>query len=306
MRQSVVWLALAISASQFLSAQSEAALWEYFEGRTVVAKVDLPATKTGFDIYPDSAPTLNDAQYGKQLKQFGVATQRNDLATITDVKVKAKSIEIELGGGNSGNETSAPVYVAAVKSQSEKILERDVERETDPVRKEKMEKELDDLRAQRAREDERLKAALAQFARASADTNRGASSVSRFNLVFPGGVPSRALRPEYVMAALKPWLDFDQDRSPTVPEQAPPVVERAPSVVEQRPPSTPERTGATTELRKGLSEADLLRILGDPVKREPYIEGDLHVEILTFKRNETMVEATMVEGILVRFREWSD
>ena len=305
MRQSVVWLALAISAPQYLSAQSEAALWEYFEGRTVVAKVDLPATKTGFDIYPDSAPAINDAQYGKQLKQFGVAKQRNDVVTITDVKVKPKSIEIELGGGNSGNETSAPVYVAAVESQREKNLERDVERETDPVRKEKMEKELDDLRAQRAREDERLKAALAQLARANADTNRGASSVSRFNLVFPGGVPSRALRPEYVMAALKPWLDFDQDRSAAVP-QAAPVVERTPSVSEQRPPLPPERTGATTELHKGLSEADLLRILGDPVKREPYIEGDLHVEILTFKKNEAMVEATMVEGVLVRFREWSD
>jgi hypothetical protein len=305
MRQSVVWLALAVSASQYLSAQSEAALWEYFEGRTVIAKVDLPATKAGFDIYPDGSPALNDAQYAKQLKQFGVAKQRNDLVTITDFKVKPKSIEIEFGGGNSGNETSAPVYAAAVESQREKNLERDVERETDPVRKEKMEKELDDLRAQRAREDERLKAALAQLARASADTSRGASSVFRFNLVFPGGVPSRALRPEYVMAALKPWLDFDQDSSPTLPDQAPPGVERAPSASE-RPPSPPGRTGTTTELRKGLSESDLLRILGDPVKREPYIEGDLHVEILTFKKNETMVEATMVEGVLVRFREWSD
>jgi hypothetical protein len=169
-----------------------------------------------------------------------------------------------------------------------------------------MEKELEDLRAQRAREDERLKAALAQLPRAGQDSNRNraTSSGSRFNLVFPAGVPSRALNPEYVIAALKPWIDFDGDQRSAVPEESS-SAPREQSGPANRQVSNAEQTQAGTEVRKGLTEPELKRMLGDPVKREPYIEGDLHVEILTFKRDQTMVEATMVEGVLVRFREWS-
>ena len=53
MRQWVACLAVAICASHSLFAQSEAALWQALEGRTAIAKVDLPATKLGVDIYPD-------------------------------------------------------------------------------------------------------------------------------------------------------------------------------------------------------------------------------------------------------------
>jgi hypothetical protein len=164
-----------------------------------------------------------------------------------------------------------------------------------------MEKELDTLKQKREREDARLKAALAQLIRANPDLARQRSQNpgSRFNLIFPGGVPSRALRPEYVMTALKPWIDFDQDHISTAVAQ-----ERAAPPPEPSP-SLPEQTAAATQLRKGLTESELQRILGDPVKREPSVEDDLHVEILTFKKNEMMVEATMVEGVLVRFREWS-
>lgn len=304
MRQWMLCLAVAVCGSSCAGAQSEAALWQYFEGRTVIARVDLPATKTGLDIYPDSAPAINNAHYGKQLKQSGIGTRRNEAVTITDVRVKSKSIEIELGGGVSGGETSPSIYVVAVKSQREKNLESDLEHETDPARKERMEKELDALRQRREREDVRLKAALEQLARANPDLDRQPprDSGARFNLIFPGGVPSRALAPEYIMTALKPWIDFDQDRL------SPPVAQKqaAPEPSPEASTSLPERTTHATEIRKGLTEAELQHILGDPVKRESSVEGDLHVEILTFKKDETTVEATMVEGVLVRFREWSD
>jgi hypothetical protein len=301
MRQWVALVAVAICASHPLFAQSEAALWEALEGRTAIAKVDLPATKSGVEIYPDASPATNDAQYGKQLKQFGAAARRREPVTITDVKVNPKSIEIELGRSDSGTDSSSQVYVAAAKSARENALERDLEGETDPARRERMEKELEELRAKRAREDARLKAALAQLARDGQASNRSrAASGMRFNLVFPSGVPSRALRPDYVMAALKPWIDFasapEADRSD------------AASHLAQLPPQQPssEDTSSVQELRKGMTEPDLKRLLGDPLKREPYLEGDLHVEILTFKRNDATLEATMVEGVLVKFREWSD
>lgn len=299
MRQWVL-LSLAICASPLLFAQSEAALWEALEGRTVIAKVDLPATKSGVDIDPDASAAANEAKYGKQLRQFGTATRRREPATITDVKVNPKSIAIELEKSDAGTEQPLQVYVAAAKSPRETNLERQLERETDPERRERIEKELDDLRAQRAREDARLKAALAPLTRGAQDSNRNrADSATRFNLVFPSGVPSRALRPDFVMAALTKWIDFDS------------LPETASSDFAARPRQLPTQQAggeetSEQELRKGMTESDLKRLLGDPVKREPYTEGDLHVEILTFKRNDAMVEATMVEGVLVRFKEWSD
>jgi hypothetical protein len=188
------------------------------------------------------------------------------------------------------------VYVAAAKSPRENALERDLEAETDPARRERMEKELEELRTKRAREDARLRAALAQLTRDGQDSNRSrGASGTRFNLVFPSGVPSRAIRPDYVMAVLKPWIDFasapEADHSDAANQPAQP---------------RSEDTSSGQEVRKGMTEPDLKRLLGDPLKREPYLEGDLHVEILTFKRNDATLEATMVEGVLVKFKEWSD
>ena len=301
MRHWVALVAVAICGSQTVFAQSEAALWEALEGRTVIARVDLPATPSGVDIYPGAWPAANESQYGKQLKQFGTATRRREPVTITDVKVNPKSIEIELEPSNSGMDSSSQVYVVAVKSSREKNLERELDRETDPARRERIERELEQVRALRVREDARLKAALAQLTHSGQNSNpRRAGSGTRFNLVFRSGVPSRALRPDYVMTALKPWIDFEPspeaDASETAPRQA------------QPPPEQPasEDVSSAQELRKGMTEPELKRLLGDPLKREPIVEGDLHVEVLTFRRNDATVEATMVEGVLVRFREWSD
>lgn len=301
MRQWVACVAVAICASHGLFAQSEAALWEALEGRTVVAKVDLPATKSGVDIHPDASPSANDAQYGKQLRQFGAAARSREPVTITDVKVNPKSIAIELERSDSATDASSQVYVAAAKSPRERNLERELESETDPERRERMEKELEELRAKRARADERLRAALARPTQGGQDSNRSRTgSGTRFNLVFPSGVPSRALRPDYVIAALKQWIDFESSPEADASDAA----NRPGQLSPQQPGS--EDTSSAQELRKGMTESDLKRLLGEPLKRESSVEGDLHVEILTFKRNDATVEATMVEGVLVRFREWSD
>lgn len=299
MRQWAAFMVVTICASEPLFAQSEAALWEALEGRTAIAKVDLPATKSGVNINPDASPAANNVQYGKQLRQFGASARRRESVTVTDVKVSPKSVEIDLGRSDSGTDSSLQVYVSTAKSAREKNLERGLENETDPARREKMEKELEELRARRAREDARLKAALAPLKHGGQDSNRG-DAATRFNLVFPSGVPSRALRPDYVMAALKPWIDFASSPEPDASEAG----NRPGQLAPQEPKN--DDTSSAQELRKGMTESDLKRLLGDPLKREPYVEGDLHVEILTFKRNDATLEATMVEGVLVKFREWSD
>ena len=143
--------------------------------------------------------------------------------------------------------------------------------------------------AKRQKDDARLKAALAQLSATSGDRS-GTSTTSRINLVFPGGVPAHALDPDYVRSALKSWIDFSANERPSPPQR---------SVVL-------EDTSAPAGLHKGMTESELLRLFGDPAKREAGTEGDLRVEVLTFKRDGSTVEATMVEGVLVRFRQWSD
>jgi len=291
MRRRIALFSLLFFASSYICAQSEDALRDYFQGRTVVVKQDLPASKPGIDVFPDSASTFNYADYSRRLKQFGVAIRRNQSAPVTSVKVRDKSIELQLGGSAApeGTDNSPAASVAVEKSPRERILERDVERETDPERQAGMQQELDTLRKQRQKEDARLKAALAQLSTGSDDGSRFASLGSRINLVFPGGVPARALNPDYVRSALKSWIDFVP-----VERSSPP------------PPPISEDSSAPAGLHKGMTEAELQRLFGDPAKREASTEGDLHVEVLTFKRDGSTVEATMVEGVLVRFRQWSD
>ena len=304
MWQRVAWFALAIAATGSVHAQSEAALREYFEGMPVTARVDLPAAKAGVDIYPDAAPAINNAQLGKQLRQSGIAIRRDDPLTVKTVRVTGKSIEVEFGPSdsrNSSSDTTPVVYATTEESQREKKLEQDIDRETDPARREKMQQDLDELLLRRAREEARLKAAMAQIAAARAredsDRQRAAGAGARFNLLFPGGIPSRALSPEYLMAALRTWIDFDRE-PPTV------ATEDSASAI-ARQSSTAEPASPPNELRKGLTESELQRMLGDPIKREPRTLGDFHVELLTFRENGTIVEATMVEGVMVRFTQSS-
>jgi hypothetical protein len=108
---------LLFCASGHLYAQSEDALREYFEGRTVVVKQDLPAGKSGIDVYPDSGSPVNYADYNRRLKQLGVAIRRNEAVPLTSVKVREKSIELQLGGssgaaGSEANDNSPAASVA--------------------------------------------------------------------------------------------------------------------------------------------------------------------------------------------------
>ena len=302
MRQRVPLMAVVLCWSAYLCAQSEDALFDYFEGRIAVAKADLPASRTGVNISPEAPASTNTAEYRKQLGEFGVGIRRNQPLAITNIKVKPKSIELDLGGGyftSTGASSSPTVYVAADKTQRERTLERDLDRETDPEKKEKMQKELDEVRARRFREDARLKAALAQASgsRQDASQPRTSTSGSRFNLVFPNGVPSRALTPEYIEATLRPWISFDRQPVSSASEEQPRPAEPLPAPNEN-PASSPT-------LHKGLTETELEHMYGEPIKREPGTQGDLHVEVLTFKQDGSMLEATMVEGVLVRFRQWS-
>jgi hypothetical protein len=132
----VLFLFLATSA---LFAQTQSDLEQFFEGRKVTVKIDMPATKYGIDIWPERRPPMNFDDYAKRLKQFGTAIREGDSYVITKVKLKRDLIEFQLGGGGFGTVSDdSSTYVSTAspnKTQREKDLERDLKYVTDSDRK---------------------------------------------------------------------------------------------------------------------------------------------------------------------------
>ena len=57
----------AVAAS--LAAQDEASLRSYFEGRTVLIKLAMPAAEAGVDVYPGTTPPVDYPEHAKRLKR---------------------------------------------------------------------------------------------------------------------------------------------------------------------------------------------------------------------------------------------
>ncbi|HET6796687.1 MAG TPA: hypothetical protein VFH40_05945 [Gemmatimonadales bacterium] len=299
MFKAVVLVSTLAVAAHPLRAQSEIALKQYFEGKTVAPKLAMPGTEDGVDIYPDTERPLDYPKYANRLKNNGTAIKAGESVTITKIKVKTKLIEFQLGGGGYGtfgDETSSNVPVAdAPKTKREKDLEGMVKRETDPAQKRSMQEELDDLRAERERENARNRSTVAEAEehRKQNVRQRRLEGGSRFNLRYPAGVPAQALKPESVIAALAAYVDFDQmqrsaETPPSIPRQGAPVASSG------RVP------------RKGMLLAEVDAALGSPATTSERKEGSLRVQTREYSTPDGRVTAEFVEGVLIRYRLTSD
>lgn len=276
-----------------LAAQSEAALKEYFEGRTVTPKLAMPGTEHGMDIYPGSARPLDYARYADRLKDYGTSIKAGEPVTVTKIKVKSKLIEFQLGGGGYGtfgDETSSNVSTAsAPKTTREKNLEAELKRETDPVKKRAMREELDDLRAAREREDARNRSAVAeaQEHRKQNIRQRRSEGGSRFNIRYADRVPADAMTPDAVMGALEKYVDFGQLRAD-----------------EASAPARPKPS--TGSLHKGMLLPEVDALLGSPATNAERKEGTLKVVERVYSSSIGRVNAMFVEGVLVRYSMTSE
>jgi hypothetical protein len=288
----LILLFLALT-STLAVAQTEGDLRNFFLGKHVALKIDMPANKAGVDIQPRHSVPFDYAEYAQRLRKYGVAIRNGESGMITKIKVNSKNIEFHLDGGGfgaAGDDTSTSVYVPSVeKSRREKDLERAIKDEKDADRKRRMERERDDLRRDREREDERNRtlAASTEAVRKEAVRTRALQAGSRFNLEFPDGVPADALTPQSVMTALSKWVDF-------------PAAEfaDAPSVSE---PAEGSKASAPI-LRKGMTEADVRAAIGESRKRlSRVIENGLQMTMATYARPDGDLEATFVEGVLVKW-----
>jgi hypothetical protein len=286
---------LLLLAPALAHGQSEAALREYFEGRTVKVKIAMPGTEDGVDVYPGTAKPLDYPRHATRLKNYGTALKAGDEALVTKIKLKGKLIEFQLDGGGygtMGDETSSNVSVSsAPRTKREQNLEAELKREQDPVKRRAMKEELDDLKARREREDARNRASVAE-AEESKKANirqRRLESGSRFNIRYSNGVPASALTPEAVKEALAAYLEF--------PEPAAAPASPMP-IAANDPMPGPGPSGLP---RKGMLLADVDRLLGTPARTSERMEGRLKVSTRVYPTDRGQVSAEFVEGVLIRY-----
>jgi hypothetical protein len=289
-------LAFALGAAP-LVAQTETVLKEYFEGRTVSPKLAMPGTEDGIDIYPGSPRPLDYPKYASRLKKYGTSIKAGEPVTVTKIKLKTKHIEFQLGGGGYGtfgDETSNNVGTGeAPKTKREKNLEADLKREIDPAKRRAMKEELDDLQADRERENARNRSAVAEAEEHRKQNIRQMrlEGGSRFNIRYADEVRSAALTPQSVIAALSQYLDFGQLHA-TEPASSEPGATSPPAA------SLPRGPGS---LHKGMLLQDVDALLGTPTSNSERKEGNLKVGERIYSSSNGRVTAWFVEGVLIRY-----
>jgi hypothetical protein len=291
MRASLVLLAL-VAAARPAAAQTEDHLRLFFEGKPVKVKIDMPGADDGVDVFPGRTQTVDFPKHASRLKQYGTALKRGDEVMITKIKVKKDMIEFQLGGGGYGtflDDASSDVYVgSAAKTQREKNLEKEIEKETDAARRKKLVEERDALRKEREREDARNRAEAEQAKQLKENNirQRRLEGGSRFNIRYERVIPGAELAPEAVMNALAEYVDFSamggQKASTSAASAASPA----------------SKPG---ELRKGLTADEVDALLGRPESISQRNEGTLKVSTSTYRRNGQTISAEFVEGVLIRY-----
>jgi hypothetical protein len=277
--------------------QSEPELRDFFEGKSVIVKLDMPATQEGVDVFPDARRAIDFAQYSARVKSTGIAIRNGETVLITKIRVKDKLIEFQLAGGGYGtfgDDTGSVSAPSVSRSNREKDLEKLVKAETDAARKRRLQRELDDLRNEREREDSRNKASAlaAEEAKKARIATSRLHSGSRFNIRYQEGVP-RGLGPEGVMRALAEYVEFPfaNDRRPASGDR----------VTAQPVLTDPEVAPSAAAIRKGMTQAEVERSLGRPEKSTNRMEGTLRVVTATYSRGDQLVTAEFVEGVLIKY-----
>lgn len=291
--------ALLLSATA-ADAQNESTLKRAFEGKMVTVKIDMPATQSGIDLYPERDPQIEFSKYGDRIKKDGISIRAGSSVMITLVKVKGKHIEFQLAGGGygtSGDESVPSTYVSMPsKSRREEDLEKDLRNEDDPVKKRSIERDLDRLKRDRQRDYEHDKADAefrAEQARERIRQKR-LTAGSRFNVRYDGSVPAGALTPGGLMAALGKYVTFAGEAETQVAYPGPGRSTRSVAAAGPAP-------RGLVPIRKGMSEQDVAAVFGAPASRVETSEGSLRAVVCTYELDEFSVNATFVSGALVKY-----
>jgi hypothetical protein len=269
----------------------EAVLKQFFEGRSVTVRIDMPATELGIDIRVGSTVPIDPGSLGDRLGQTGVSVREGARVPVTKVHLKDDLIEFQLAGGGFDWiwESQTKVSPQMGKSRRERELEKEIKDEEDSDRRHQLERRRRDARRDREREEHHRRAAAEaeNILRDQQDHQRALYRGSRFNLRWEDRVPPQAETPQAVMELLSPWVDFSG--FPGAPE--PPRPLRGTS--DDTPPFGPD-------VRTGMSWADVQDRLGAPDHLETSHDGDLPRSQAVYGARG--LELTFVNDILVRIQ----
>ncbi len=301
-RMAVALIGLTIVASS-ARAQNEATLRAAFEGKTLMVKVDMPATSKGIDVFPEASMPVNWREMADRMKDNGTALKIGQSVMITKVVVKKDShIEVQLGGGGYGTfgdqMTNSSSVSANTESESrlERQLRDSIKTTTNATRKKQFEKDLASAVSTRERENSKAQAEAAQANQAREANLRvkRVESGSRFNIRYKNGIPADALTPEGLMRSMAQYAEFAGG----------PVSSALLSPRSATPTATARAEPAANPLfalKKGLSVADVEALLGPANTASEVKEGSMTVMKRTYLNDGKRITASFVGGILIDY-----
>jgi hypothetical protein len=291
---------VALLSSYSLAAQNPAALSQFFEGKQVVVKMDMPGTQQGVAIYPQRPQPLDVKSYGDRMKKYGTSVRNGDTVLITKVKVKDNSVEFQLGGGGYGtafDDTDSSVhFTPGDKSNREKDLENQLRTETDPNRRRSLQRELDDVRSRRERDDQRAQARAEDTAENKKQTIafRRQQGGSRFNIRFNSKRDIEAATPETIMTALDKYVEFPPATFSTLASSR--AAEAVPS-----PNSSGSSPDPVKSLKKGMTLEQVEALFGQPTETHDNSHGGMKMVSYTFQGKDELLKGDFVNGVLVQY-----
>jgi hypothetical protein len=284
-----------------LPAQSATDVQNYFQGKQVHLKIDMPGTQQGVDLRFDRGTPMDWKQYSSRLKKFGVAIPKDARSTVTTITVKKDLIEFQLDGGGFGtfgDDTNTSVTAKPVeKSNYEKQLEQDIANTDDPDRKRDLQRDLNRERDRRQRQDNanQRDAQIASQIKSQQVAQNRVQGGSRFNLRWSGSIPAEELTPEAVMKLLEPYVDFSDS-----PQAGGPLPSDQPPA--NSPNSNADAGSLTGQLKRGMQMTDVTNLLGQGRQLSESVSPEgLKTQVFEYLPGDRRVEVTYVDALVVRF-----
>jgi hypothetical protein len=302
LRPGCLWMtaALAVSFVYQLAAQNPAALSQFFEGKQVIVKMDMPATQQGVEINPQRPQPLNVKSYADRLKKYGTSLRNGDTVVITKIKVKDNTVEFQLGGGGYGtafDDTDSSVHFTPEdKSAREKELENQLRTETDPNRRRSLQRELDNVRAARERDDRRARARAEDAAEYKKQTiaGRRQQGGSRFNIRFDSKKEVERVRPETIITALDKYVEFPPASFGASAGSR--IAESGQADGASGQPADPAKN-----LKKGMTLEQVEALFGQPIETHDKSHDGMKMISYTFQGKEELLKGDFVNGVLVQY-----
>jgi hypothetical protein len=293
--QSVLGLALAICNLSLIAQSTPDSLANYFNGKEVVLKIDMPGTQKGVDLSFNKDNPMNWKEYSNRLKSAGVAIHKGDTARVTSFVLKSDRIEFQLNGGGFGtflDDSDSTVNAKSVdKSDYEKQLQRQLDNTTDPDKRRQIQRDLDRERSRRERQEDNNQGAaqIASQIKAQKIASQRLQGGSRFNLRWVGSVPPNQLNPDALMKLLADYVSFDAAQ-PAAPAAAMPAS------------PAPADIPATAQLKRGMKMGEVANLFGPGRQMSESVSGDgLKTQVFEYVTGDRRVDVTYVEGLVVRY-----